>query len=199
MNIYTIQNGVLTYQKPEPFRLEKQMQQLIENNLSSISELELVKSEFIIKNKRIDTLAYNSRLKAFVIIEYKRDKNYSVIDQGIAYLKFMLENKAEFLLEYNEKTGSTISRKDIKWKNSYVIFASPHFTEHQRNAASYKDMRIILWEVTLYGGEILAISEITGQSCDDVNNSASAKERSDQNWMTDPLWNNIKKIGKRVY
>jgi len=135
MNIYTIGSGKLTYLKPGAFRLEKHLQKLIEDNLSGISELALIKSEFIIKNKRIDTFAYNPRLRAFVIIEYKRGINYSVIDQGIAYLKFMHENKAEFIVEYNEKTGSSISRKDIKWKNSYVIFCSPHFTPHQMSAA----------------------------------------------------------------
>ncbi len=130
MNIYSFQNGVLIYRKPEAFKLEKHMQRLIEENLSSISELELIKSEFIIKNNRIDTLAYNQRLKAFVIIEYKRDKNYSVIDQGISYLNFMNDNKADFLLEYNAKTGSQLKKKDVRWKNSYVIFSAPEFTAH---------------------------------------------------------------------
>lgn len=197
MNIYSIQNGVLIYRKPEAFSLEKQMQQLIENNLQEISELEMVKSEFIVKNKRIDTLAYNKRLKAFVIIEYKREKNYSVIDQGIAYLKSMLENKAEFLLEYNLKTGSTISRKDIKWKNSYVIFAAPHFTEHQKNAASYKDLRIILWLVRLYGDSVLTISELINNIHDDDEDSGAVNHSPEQSWAAESLWNNIKKIGKR--
>ena len=34
----------------------------------------MVKSEFSIKGKRIDTLAYDSQSNAFTIIEYKRDK-----------------------------------------------------------------------------------------------------------------------------
>ena len=200
MNIYRIQNGVLVYCKPGAFSLEKQMQTLIENNLQEISELEVVKSEFIIKNKRIDTLAFNSRLKAFVIIEYKREKNYSVIDQGIAYLKFMLENKADFLLEFNEKKCSSLTRKEINWKNSYIIFAAPKFTEHQKNAASYKDLRIILWVVKLYGDSILAISEIINNthSDDDFQHSKQIPETGKtQSWQTDTLWNEIKIIGKR--
>ena len=40
-----------------------------------------VKSEFAIKNFRIDTLAFDSKSKSFVIIEYKKDKNFSIIDQ----------------------------------------------------------------------------------------------------------------------
>jgi len=35
-------------------------------------------------------------------MEYKKDRNFSVVDQGVAYLNLMLNNKADFILEYNE-------------------------------------------------------------------------------------------------
>jgi hypothetical protein len=47
-------------------------------------------------------LAYDAQACAFIIIEYKRDKNISVVDQGFTYLSLMLENKADFIVEYNE-------------------------------------------------------------------------------------------------
>ncbi len=68
--------------KEKPFKLEKEIQKLFEANLNSIMGLEFVKSEFTIKNKRIDTLAFDTQSNAFIIIEYKRDKNMSVVDQG---------------------------------------------------------------------------------------------------------------------
>ena len=75
MKIFTIRkNLTLSYSSPQLFRYERQMQELIENNLSSICGLELVASEFPVKNGRIDTLAYNKQTRAFVIIEYKRDR-----------------------------------------------------------------------------------------------------------------------------
>jgi hypothetical protein len=42
---------------------------------------------------RIDTFAFDNESKAFVIIEYKKDRNFSVVDQGLAYLNLMLNNK----------------------------------------------------------------------------------------------------------
>lgn len=101
--------------KESPFKLEREIQRLFENNLPLIMGLELVKSEFIIKNKRIDTLGYDSQSKAFVIIEYKRDKNSSVVDQGFTYLNLMLQNKADFVLEYNESLKKSILRSDVDW------------------------------------------------------------------------------------
>ena len=84
-----------------PFKLEKEIQQLFEKNLFQITGLEFVKSEFSIQNQRIDTLAFDIENSAFVIIEYKRGHNYSVFDQGVAYLNTLLKYKADFVLEYN--------------------------------------------------------------------------------------------------
>lgn len=77
--------------------------------------LEMVKSEFSIKGKRIDTLAYDNQSNAFVIIEYKRDKNVSVVDQSFTYLSLMLENKADFVLTYNETLQKAIRSSSVDW------------------------------------------------------------------------------------
>jgi predicted transport protein len=146
--------------KESPFKLEREIQRLFENNLPQIMGLELVKSEFIIKNKRIDTLGYDSQSKAFVIIEYKRDKNSSVIDQGFTYLNLMLQNKADFVLEYNESLKKSILRGDVDWSQTRVAFVSPGFTENQREATNFKDIAIELWEVKQYENGIVSINQI---------------------------------------
>lgn len=82
MILYTNDKGNLKEIKEVPFKLEKDLQSLFENNLSSILGLTVVKREFSIKNKRFDTLAFDEENNSFVIIEYKRDKSSSVIDQA---------------------------------------------------------------------------------------------------------------------
>ncbi|MFT5667859.1 MAG: RecB family endonuclease NucS, partial [Vicingaceae bacterium] len=116
-----------------PFKLEREIQNLFEENLESILNLELVKSEFTIKNKRIDTLAYDKASNAFIIIEYKRSKNSSVIDQGFSYLGLMLENKADFILEYNENKKGALKRNEVEWSQSRVIFVSQSFNDVQKS------------------------------------------------------------------
>lgn len=61
MALYINQTGKLKEVKEKPFKLEKDIQKVFEANLYSIMGLELVKSEFTIKNKRIDTLAYDAQ------------------------------------------------------------------------------------------------------------------------------------------
>jgi predicted transport protein len=150
----------LEYIKEKPFKLEREIQTLTEQNLNTIFGLNFVKSEFALNNFRIDTLAFDKDANAFVIIEYKRDKNFSVIDQGYAYLSLMLNNKADFILEFNENLDKTLKRNDVDWSQSRVMFISPAFTTYQREAINFKDLPIELWEVKRYENNSVAYEQI---------------------------------------
>ncbi|SFG03781.1 Predicted transport protein [Salegentibacter agarivorans] len=151
---------VLTSIKEKPFKLEREIQILFESNLKELMELVLVKSEFSIKNKRIDTLAFDPETKAFIIIEYKRSKNISVVDQGFTYLSLMLENKADFIVEYNEALQANLKRKEVDWSQTRVAFVSTGFTENQTTATNFKDIAIELWEIKRYENNLISINQI---------------------------------------
>lgn len=146
--------------KEKPFKLEREIQRLFEHNLQTIMNLELVKSECVIKDRRIDTLAFDPQSKSFVIIEYKRDRNTSVFDQGITYLNLMLQHKADFIVEYNECKKNQLKRTDVDWSQTRVAFVSPNFTENQIMATDFRDFSIELWEVKQYENGIIAITQI---------------------------------------
>jgi predicted transport protein len=165
MNLYhSTNNNSISILKENPFRLEREIQNIFEENLHEIMGLQLVKSEFSIKNKRIDTLAFDKQSQAFIIIEYKRDKNYSVVDQGLTYLNIMLQNRAEFILTYNETLNETLHSKDVDWTQSRVAFVSPSFTENQISASDFKDLGIELWEVKQFENNILSVNSIKKSS-----------------------------------
>lgn len=159
MALFKIEKS-LEYIKEKPFRLEKEIQEMTENNLKTILGLDFVKSEFSLNNFRIDTLAFDKEANAFVIIEYKRDKNFSVIDQGYAYLSLMLNNKADFILEFNENLDKTLKRNDVDWSQSRVLFVSPAFTNYQREAINFKDLPIELWEVKRFENSTVSFEQI---------------------------------------
>ena len=160
MKIYTLHNTKLAEVDEKQFKLEREIQQVFEDNLETVMGLTLVRSEFTIKNKRIDTLAYDKQAKAFIIIEYKRDKNVSVVDQGFTYLSLMLENKADFIVEYNEQLKQNLRRTDVDWTQTRVAFVSPSFTENQILATNFKDIAIELWEVKRYENNTIVINEV---------------------------------------
>ncbi len=164
MILYNNSTSNLLQVKEKPFKLEREIQLIFEKNLQEIMGLELVKSEFTIKNKRIDSLAFDKQTQAFIIIEYKRDKNYSVVDQGLTYLNLMLQNRAEFILTYNETLKDTLHSKNIDWSQSRVAFVSPSFTENQISASDFKDFGIELWEVKQFENNFISINSIKKSS-----------------------------------
>ncbi|CAN5183833.1 DUF5655 domain-containing protein [soil metagenome] len=168
MPIYTVQNKKLKPISEKQFSLEKNIQSLTEDNLETLFGLTFVSGslnqEFSVRVQEqdfyIDTLAFDSAQNSIVIIEYKKDRSFSVIDQGFAYLSAMLNHKADFVLELNERLHKSLSKKDIDWEQSRIIFISPEFTNYQRNAINFKDLPIYLYEVRLYDNDLVEFDPI---------------------------------------
>lgn len=150
------------------FDLEKEIQSLTERNLEAIFGLKFVSGslnqEFHVRvleqDFYIDTLAFDEVSQCFIIIEYKKDRSFSVIDQGFAYLSAMLNHKADFILELNERLNRNYARKDINWDQSRVIFVSPEFTNYQKNAINFKDLPIFLYKVKLFSNNTIVYNPI---------------------------------------
>lgn len=160
MQLYHQQKNTLSSLKEKPFKLEKDIQTVFESNLEQITGYKFVKSEFIIKNSRIDTLAFDEESKAFVIIEYKRERNDGVVDQGLSYLNLMLEYKGDFIVEYNESCNKSLKRTDVDWSQSKVLFVAPSFNSYQKLSSNFKDLPIELWEIKRFENDIVVINPI---------------------------------------
>ena len=159
MPIFKADDSKLVPIKEVSLALERDLQKITEENLEIVFGLDFVSSEFALHQFRIDTLAFDRETKSFVIIEYKRDKNLSVIDQGYAYLALMLNNKSDFILEYNEKKRENLKREDVDWSQSRVLFLANSFTTYQQNAINFKDLPIELWEVKKYDNKTILYNQ----------------------------------------
>lgn len=173
MALFTHNNGKLQPIKEAPFKLEKDVQELTEANLETVFGLKFISTEFPLNNFRIDTLAFDEESKAFVIIEYKRDRSFSVIDQGYSYLSLMLNNKADFILEYNEKMKDNLKRDDVDWSQSRVIFVANSFTTYQQNAINFKDLPIELWEAKRYDNRSVLYNQLKAPDSNESINTVS--------------------------
>lgn len=160
MPIFKVNKTRLEQISEKKIDLERDIQKLTEQNLEMIFGLRFVagvsNQEFSVRvNEQdfyIDTVAFDESSNAIVLIEYKKDRSFSVIDQGFAYLSAMLNNKAEFILELNERLQKKFSKNDIDWEQSRIIFISNEFTNYQRNAINFKDLPMYLYEVKVYDG-----------------------------------------------
>lgn len=168
MKLYKEKNNSLKSLINHSFKVEKEIQSLVENNINELFGLEFVATEFTIENFRIDTLCYDKFNNSFVLVEYKNGNSYSVIDQGFTYLSMLLNNKAEFVLAYNERSSENLKKDAIDWSSSRVIFISPAFNSYQKNSVNFKDVPFELWEIRKFDGGLIGLEQISANSNESI-------------------------------
>lgn len=158
--IFKSKDNYLTRIQEIRFVLEKDIQKLVEDNLSEMLNLELLTTEFTIENYRFDTIAYNSEAKSFYIIEYKKLTNDKLVDQGFAYLGTMLKRKADFVLLYNRVKKVNTQINDFDWSQARIIFISPSYSNYQLDACSYLNLPFDLYLIKKYENDIIFFEKI---------------------------------------
>lgn len=165
--LFNIKDEIVSEVKELPFKSEKELQTLCEKNLDTFVNLQFVDTEFSVADFRLDTVAFDSEANAFVIIEYKNQRNVSVIDQGYTYLSTMFNHKADFVLRYNIKFQVNKDLNDFDWSQSKVIFISPNFTKYQINSINFKDLPIELWKIKKYQNNTVSFEQILSANSDE--------------------------------
>lgn len=147
MAIFKIQKKTLTESKSKTFPTERELQALVDENLDKIFGLEFIKREFGGQGLYIDTIAYDPETKSPVLIEYKKDAYRSVVDQGMAYLHWLLSHKGDYQVALNEKLG----KREIDWSQPRVIFIAKSFNPHQVWASGFRNAPFELYRYDLCG------------------------------------------------
>ncbi len=164
MPIFKVDQGKLALAREISFVKEGELQKLTEDNLKTIFGLQFVRREFELGDLRVDTLAFDPETRSFVVLEYKKSENQSLVEQGYAYLALLLNNKADFVLEYNQRTKSNLAKEDVNWAQSRIVFISPRFTKYQEKAIGFKDLPMELWEAHKYDNGTIVYNQLTTPS-----------------------------------
>ena len=186
MDIYKIKKDILEPIDKESFKLEKDIQSLVENNFETLFNLEFISTEFKVRDFILDSLCFDNETNSFIIIEYKKGSSYSVIDQGYSYMSVMLNNKSDFLLEYIEKTGKKMKKDEVDWSQSRIIFISPSFNTYQKNSVNFKDVPFELWEIKKFSNSTISLNQHISTSKESIQKIDNRKDSV------------IKKVGKEV-
>jgi len=150
------------------FKLEKDIQNLIEPNVETFFGLKFIKSEFTVDKYRIDTLCFNEETNSFVIIEYKKGNSYSVIDQGYTYLQLLLNHKSDFLLVLSQYFNKVMRFEEVDWSQSRIIFVSPSFNSYQKDSVNFKDLPFELWEIKNYTNKTVVLNQHRSNSKESI-------------------------------
>lgn len=145
------------------FKLEKDIQTLIEHNMDVLFGLRFLGTEFTIGEFRFDSVAFDDETNSFVIIEDKNVENKGLVDQGYAYLKTALDRRADLVLLYNRKMKLSKQIDDFEWDQISVIFVSPKFSRYQTEAVNFQGMPFRLFRISQYKDGIIDLEEIKGR------------------------------------
>ena len=86
---------------------------------------------------RIDTLGIDENGSP-VIVEYKRSTNQNVINQGLFYLDWLMDHRAEFEMLVIEKLGSK-AVEDVDWESPRLMCIAGGFTRYDVHAVAQID------------------------------------------------------------
>ena len=142
--------------------LEKSLQQQIEANLETMLGVRLLASEYSTGRKyggRIDTLGIDENASP-VIIEYKRATNENVINQGLFYLDWLLDHRAEFKLLVMEKLGEK-SAQAIDWTAPRLLCVAGGFTRYDEHAVQQMNRNIELIRYRRFGDGLLMLELVS--------------------------------------
>lgn len=155
LKLFRIKNGVKELVGTS-VAIEKSIQTLIENNMEAFFGITFLASEYSTgKNHggRIDSLGIDENYCP-VILEYKRALNENVINQGLFYLDWLMDHKAEFKLLVMEKLGKDITDK-IEWSMPRLLCIAGDFTKFDEYAVKQINRNIELIRYKKYEDDLI--------------------------------------------
>jgi len=178
MALFKLTNKQASKINLKKFKNEKELQNLFENNLEEIFGVRFLATEFSTTHGgRIDTLGIDDT-NSPVIIEYKRTQDQNIINQGISYLKWLLDHKADFemlcrskniyldwLIDHKGDFNLLVQNKfekdiDINWEEPRLIIVAQSYNEYDKYAVNRISDKIELWRYVLYNDNVLLVERI---------------------------------------
>lgn len=133
--------------------LEKNLQNIFEKNLDEILDISFLAHEYTTSfGGRIDTLGVDKDGSP-CIIEYKRGQNDNVINQGLSYLRWLLDHKADFEMLCIEN-GLKI---EVGWKSPRVICVAESYSKFDLDTADILPINVELLRYRLYEDSVLNV------------------------------------------
>ena len=211
--LYDLKNNCERIQVKK-LELEKKIQNIIEKNLKQIFQMDFLETEWTIKldnNEglgRMDTIAIDQD-NCPVIIEYKLDKNKTILGQGLYYLNWLKNHTGNFYELVSKKLGKE-KADSIDWSNPKLYLISREFNKYDVYAINEitgnNDVYLISYEY-YENPEILSIEFLNNFSKNnalktqkDDNFKTNKKDSSITNTLTafENDYNNLEKSKKEV-
>lgn len=182
IKIFRLTNDTVTELEGRSAEIEKSLQNLIERNLETFLGVRFLASEYSTgktHSGRIDTLGIDEN-GCPVIIEYKRAMNENVINQGLFYLDWLMDHKAEFKLLVLEKFGKGAADA-IEWASPRLLCIAGDFTRYDIHAVQQMNRNIELIRYRLYGKDLLLFDLVNATAVQGISEPGEKKTSKGKN------------------
>ena len=161
LKLFNISGNEVSQLEAKSVELEKSLQKLIEQNLETLIGVTFLASEHStgpVHGGRIDTLGIDEN-NCPVIVEYKRTSSENVINQGLYYLDWLLDHKAEFQLLVMKALDAE-KAETVDWQGARVLCIAGDFTKYDQHAVQQINRNIELIRYCKFGDQLLLLELI---------------------------------------
>lgn len=178
IKLFQINSATVAEIDGQSMAVEKSLQTLMEKHLEIFLGIRFLETEYVTGKThggRIDTLGIDEN-NCPVIIEYKRALNENVINQGLYYLDWLLDHKAEFVLLVQKKCGHK-EADAIDWPGARLVCIAGEFTKFDSHAVQQINRNIELIRYRKYGDTLL-LFELVNATAGSTTSSTSTTAKS---------------------
>ncbi|MER6717041.1 DUF5655 domain-containing protein [Streptomyces sp. NPDC000877] len=167
LRLYNTDGGV-TEVAPRVADAEADVQSIVEGNMEKLLGVRLLASEYStgpVHGGRIDSLGLDEN-GAPVVVEYKRGVDSGVINQGLFYLGWLMDHRAEFQHLVRDRLGVTTAAQ-VLWSAPRLICVAGDFTRYDVHAVREHRRSIDLVRYRFFGKDLLGletVASVTGRT-----------------------------------
>ncbi len=155
----------MTEVMPRLAEVEADVQGLVETHMEMLLGVRFLVSEYStgpVHGGRIDSLGLDENGSP-VIVEYKRGVDAGVINQGLFYLAWLMDHRAEFEHLVRNRLG-VMAASQILWSGPRLICIAGDFTRYDVHAVREHRRSIDLVRYRLFGSDMIGLETVASVS-----------------------------------
>ncbi|MEU6172397.1 DUF5655 domain-containing protein [Streptantibioticus parmotrematis] len=155
----------MTEVMPRLAEIEADVQGLVETHMETLLGIRFLASEYStgpVHGGRIDSLGLDENGSP-VIVEYKRGTDAGVINQGLFYLAWLMDHRAEFEHLVRGRLGVTVASQ-VLWSSPRLICIAGDFTRYDVHAVREHRRSIDLVRYRFFGSDLLGLETVASVS-----------------------------------
>jgi predicted transport protein len=161
LRLFTLGDGNAVEIMPQALEFERDLQGLVEANMPALLGVRFLVSEYStgpVHGGRIDSLGIDEN-GAPVVVEYKRGRDPGVITQGLFYLAWLTDHRAEFEALVRDRLGVSAAAQ-VLWSAPRLICVAEDFTRYDRHAVGEIRRCIDLVRYRFFGADLVGLEPV---------------------------------------